>query len=131
MELTVAVIIGLVAAIAVVAPLLRGDRGAGRTSAGRQGAGARSQAGVGASAGGPDDAAPASPDDRAAAAAETAGVASATAEGEDALPEDPIEREILRYRAAVRAGTVCRRCRQANPEGSRYCSECGTRIAVA
>ncbi len=32
---------------------------------------------------------------------------------------------IARYRAAVRADTVCPRCRQANPPGSRYCFECG------
>lgn len=39
-----------------------------------------------------------------------------------------IEREVRRYRAALRAGTVCTRCAQANPEGSRYCYECGRRI---
>lgn len=42
-----------------------------------------------------------------------------------------IETEILRYRAAVRAGTVCRKCGQANPEGSAYCYECGTRLPLA
>lgn len=40
-----------------------------------------------------------------------------------------IEREVRRYRAAVRAGTVCARCAQANPAGSRYCYDCGRRIA--
>jgi hypothetical protein len=36
-----------------------------------------------------------------------------------------VEREIMRYREAVRAGTVCGRCRAANREGSRFCSDCG------
>ena len=44
---------------------------------------------------------------------------------------DAIEAEILRYRAAVRAGTVCRKCGQANPAGSAYCYECGTRLPLA
>lgn len=44
---------------------------------------------------------------------------------------DAIEVEILRYRAAVRAGTVCRKCGQANPDGSVYCYECGGRLPLA
>jgi hypothetical protein len=42
-----------------------------------------------------------------------------------------VEREIERYRAALRAGTVCRRCGCANPEGSRFCFECGRRLPNA
>jgi hypothetical protein len=36
-----------------------------------------------------------------------------------------IEREVLRFREALRAGTVCTRCSQANPPGSRFCGDCG------
>lgn len=39
-----------------------------------------------------------------------------------------LDREVERYREAVRAGTVCGRCRFANPPGSRYCADCGTRL---
>jgi hypothetical protein len=41
---------------------------------------------------------------------------------------DDIEAEVLRYRAALRAGTVCRKCGQANEEGSVFCADCGTRL---
>jgi hypothetical protein len=37
----------------------------------------------------------------------------------------------MRYREALRANTVCRRCGQANPAGSRYCFECGSTLAAA
>jgi len=36
-----------------------------------------------------------------------------------------LESEILRYRRALRSGTVCTRCGQANPGDSRYCADCG------
>ncbi|MCI0437286.1 MAG: zinc ribbon domain-containing protein [Gemmatimonadetes bacterium] len=36
-----------------------------------------------------------------------------------------IEAEIARYRDALSAGTLCRRCGQANPPGSRFCCDCG------
>lgn len=42
-----------------------------------------------------------------------------------------IEREIERYRVSLRAGAVCRRCGRANPEGSRFCCECGRRLPAA
>ena len=45
--------------------------------------------------------------------------------------EDPIEAEVMRYREAVRAGTVCRKCGQANPADSLYCFECGARLPLA
>lgn len=45
--------------------------------------------------------------------------------------EDAVEAEVLRYREAVRAGTVCRRCGQANPADSAYCYECGSRLPLA
>lgn len=39
-----------------------------------------------------------------------------------------LEKEIRRYREALRANTVCRRCGAANPAGSRFCAECGRRL---
>ena len=51
--------------------------------------------------------------------------------GGGAPVSDAIEAEILRYRAAVRAGSVCRKCGQANPAGSAYCYECGSRLPLA
>jgi hypothetical protein len=47
----------------------------------------------------------------------------------DAASDAPVEPEIMRYREAVRADTVCRRCGQANPPGSRFCCECGRALA--
>ena len=43
----------------------------------------------------------------------------------DGAAGEPVEDEIMRYRAAVRADTLCPRCGQANPPGSKYCCECG------
>jgi len=42
--------------------------------------------------------------------------------------DDAVEREVLRYRAALRAGTVCGGCGQANPPDALYCYECGNRL---
>lgn len=39
-----------------------------------------------------------------------------------------IEAEVTWYRAALRAGTLCRGCGCANPEGSLFCAECGRRL---
>lgn len=44
---------------------------------------------------------------------------------------DALDADVARYREALRAGTVCRRCRAANPAGSRYCSECGQELGPA
>lgn len=44
---------------------------------------------------------------------------------------DPLESAVMRYRDAVRSGTVCRKCGQANPADSLYCFECGTRLPRA
>ena len=43
---------------------------------------------------------------------------------------EEIEVQVRRYRAALQAGTVCRRCGRANPAGSRFCAECGRRLAA-
>ncbi|HEY8484100.1 MAG TPA: hypothetical protein VIL13_05765 [Longimicrobiales bacterium] len=49
------------------------------------------------------------------------------------LPPDDaaLEAEVARYREALRAGTICRRCRYANPGGSRFCADCGRRLNPA
>jgi hypothetical protein len=39
-----------------------------------------------------------------------------------------LEAEVARYRQAIRAGALCRRCHEANPRGSRFCAECGRRL---
>jgi hypothetical protein len=43
-------------------------------------------------------------------------------------PDESIQDEVASYREALRAGTVCDRCLQANPEGSRFCCECGRQL---
>jgi hypothetical protein len=47
------------------------------------------------------------------------------------LSQDDIDREVVRYRAALVAGAVCTRCAQANPPGSRFCSDCGRPLKAA
>ncbi len=39
--------------------------------------------------------------------------------------EGEIRNEVNRYRAAIKAKTLCDRCLTANPAGSNFCSECG------
>jgi hypothetical protein len=36
-----------------------------------------------------------------------------------------LEADVQRYRAALRAGTLCSHCREANPQDSQYCRSCG------
>jgi ribosomal protein L40E len=48
----------------------------------------------------------------------------------DAMTDASVEEQVQRYRDAVRADTVCRRCGQANPPASRYCFECGRQLAT-
>lgn len=45
--------------------------------------------------------------------------------------DEAVEAEVQRYREAVRAGTVCRKCGQANPRDSSFCFECGARLPLA
>lgn len=40
-----------------------------------------------------------------------------------------LEADIQRYREALRHGTVCAHCREANPSGSRFCRACGKALA--
>jgi type IV secretion system protein VirB10 len=39
-----------------------------------------------------------------------------------------VEAEILRYRAALRAGALCPRCHVANEAGARFCAGCGAAL---
>lgn len=43
--------------------------------------------------------------------------------------DDAIDAAVARYRDAIRAGTLCGRCRFANPEGSRFCADCGAALS--
>ncbi|MGD8276579.1 MAG: zinc ribbon domain-containing protein [Gemmatimonadota bacterium] len=43
--------------------------------------------------------------------------------------EPGLRAEVDRYREALRAGTLCDRCGQANAAGSRFCAECGRPLA--
>lgn len=51
-----------------------------------------------------------------------------TASGPVFTDDASIEAEVERYRAALRAGTLCGRCRYANPAGSSYCADCGCQV---
>ena len=42
-----------------------------------------------------------------------------------------VERRILEYREALRRRTVCGTCLYANPPASRFCAQCGARLASA
>jgi ribosomal protein L40E len=48
-----------------------------------------------------------------------------------ARADGDVEAEVLRYRAALRAGTLCRKCGAANPDGSQFCGDCGARLPLA
>ena len=49
-----------------------------------------------------------------------------------AASSDPgTEEEILRYREALRARTICPACSTANPPGSKFCKECGEALTAA
>ena len=39
--------------------------------------------------------------------------------------DDALEVEVLRFREALVAGTLCARCGEANPADAKYCSDCG------
>src|SRR5688572_20604408 len=105
MEMLVIAIVAIVAFAAVLLPLLRRSRGAA--------ADAREfDAGAGA------------PRNGAAVSAAHAVTAAATTATSGHAGDDMIEREVLRYREALRAGTLCARCGQANPPGSAYCADC-------
>jgi hypothetical protein len=54
-----------------------------------------------------------------------AGTGSSDARLARSLERDDLEAEIARFRAALREGTACAACGEANPAGSRFCGSCG------
>jgi hypothetical protein len=73
-------------------------------------------------AGGPD--APAEPTVR-------DGQAASAAAASPGSGDDELERDVRRYRDALRAGTICRKCGEANTPDSMYCAECGARLPLS
>jgi len=59
------------------------------------------------------------------------GAAGQVAQTPSPATEDELELEVQRYRAALRAGTVCNKCGQANPAESRFCFDCGAPLPLA
>jgi hypothetical protein len=118
MEIAVIIVLGIVAFAFVLYPLFR--NGPGGAADARE-----------------FEVAPPSPQVPAAAAdaEEEAGVGelqpAAPGTAPETDPEDAVAREVSRYRAALRAGTICPRCAQANPAGSHFCFECGSVLAGA
>lgn len=55
--------------------------------------------------------------------------ARATAAGPRLTDDAAIDAEVERYRAALRAGTLCGNCRYPNPDGSNFCADCGRPLA--
>lgn len=53
-----------------------------------------------------------------------------TPAGEPAAGGDSLERDVARYREALRAGTICRKCGEANPPESRFCGDCGAALPL-
>jgi ribosomal protein L40E len=78
----------------------------------------------------PMAAGPVTPVDAAGTAAPPADAAQVVAPRPAPAGGDELEAEVQRYRVAVRAGTVCTRCGQANPADSRFCFECGTALPL-
>lgn len=118
MEMLVIAVVAIVAFAAVLLPLLR--RGGNRVADERE-------FDAGTPADGPVGEAAASPGE---AGATTVAAPVATDEVRNDAGDELIERDVLRYREALRAGTLCARCGQANPPGSAYCSDCGKRLPL-
>jgi len=117
MEMLVIGIVALAAFAAVLIPLFRRRPGVGDESEFENIPPAAS--------------ATASPRPDTAAGAPTGSGPDARARAADDASADPLEREVQRYRASMRAGTVCRKCGQANPTDSVFCYECGERLPLA
>jgi ribosomal protein L40E len=113
MEMLIIGIIAIAAFAAVLFPLFRRRPGFGDETEFENIPPARTEPRPGDAAADPDPADPTA-------------VAGARVSGDDAL-----EAEVRRYRDAVRAGTVCRKCGQANPGNSAFCFECGARLPLA
>ena len=46
------------------------------------------------------------------------------------LTNEALDQKVARYREAIQRGTLCERCLNANPGGSRYCADCGKVLAA-
>lgn len=57
-------------------------------------------------------------------------VEATDAKSAGAVGSPEVEREIMRYREARRAGTLCARCTAANRAGSRFCAQCGAQLGT-
>jgi cell division septation protein DedD len=79
----------------------------------------------------PMAAGPVSPFAPAMGAEEEAGVHTSDAAPAESAAEDEVEIEVQRYRAALRAGTLCSKCGQANPAESKFCFDCGAALPLA
>jgi ribosomal protein L40E len=117
MEMLVIAVIAVAAFAAVLVPLFR-----------RRGDGADPAEFDDAPAGPATRAAPVPPAGDTDAAANTPATAAADPTADVPLSGDDIELEVQRYRTALRAGTICRKCGQANPADSAFCFECGERL---
>lgn len=51
--------------------------------------------------------------------------------GTPATDHERLEDRIREYRHALRQGLVCDRCLYANPDASRFCAQCGSRLGAA
>jgi hypothetical protein len=54
-----------------------------------------------------------------------------TPAGDDGADDRALAADVARYRAALRAGTVCARCKEANPPDSHFCADCGRQLGGA
>lgn len=130
MEWLVVAVIALVAFAAVLVPLFRRRAGGGEADEFDAGPlGSRPETGDGVIP--PMAAGPATP-------VAPSGATAPDAPAEPTVPDaqresadrDGLEREVARYRSAIRAGTLCRKCGAANPPESRFCAECGAGLPL-
>jgi hypothetical protein len=126
-EILVMILVAAAGVAAVLYPLVFRDRASGRGDLDEPSASAVEDRGA-------PEAAPRAEEEEVAAASPP--VASPpVARAPECAPREAsgtgggIEGEVTRYRQALRAGTVCGACHQANPPGSRFCSECGKLLA--
>jgi hypothetical protein len=132
MEMMIITIVALVAFAAVLVPLFRRS---GRGAAADEFAGDVTEADPlrGKGVVPPMAAGPATPMNAAGTTqpAATPVAADATSPAAETTPPADVELEVQRYRAALRAGTICEKCGQANPADSRFCFECGAQLPLA
>lgn len=124
MEIVILALLGVLILGAVVAPLFRGrDRYQDEAEYAVQPTSAAARP------------APAPSVASATAAGDEAGVVSeeqqAAAAAADVALDDELENEVARYREAIKAGTLCSRCGEANPVDARFCRDCGKALPAS